>query len=177
MVFPSTLFHFVTLTLHFSSHQPAALKLTCEYFWGGWKMRCSERRRRWSCTPWPGLTSVFKLRNAGTRGSGQREEKQMEKQKISVWRLGKRQTAWERAPDAVWEGYLIDDITPLSVFLSLLFSLFSFAKKHTCMSTHTLTLTRTVFALSPSYPWMTHRLRFSLLRHAHLGPLGDLFGL
>lgn len=64
----------------------------------------------------------------------------------------KRQTAWERAPDAVWEGYLIDNITPLfSSFKSPLFALFlplSFTFTNT--QTDTLTIMRSVFALSPS---------------------------
>lgn len=56
-----------------------------------------------------------------------KREKETEKQKIGVQRSGKRQTVWERAPDAVWEGYLIDAVF---LFLSFLFSLFSSSNTH-----------------------------------------------
>lgn len=39
--------------------------------------------------------------------------KKKQKQKISMQWSAKTQIAWERAADAVWEGYLIDNITPL----------------------------------------------------------------
>lgn len=57
--------------------------------------------------------------------------------KINAQQSGMRQTAWERAPDAVWEGYLIDGITPLfPFFLSFLFSLFPSSITHTHINTH-----------------------------------------
>lgn len=43
-------------------------------------------------------------------------EKERREQKINRQQWGTRQTARERAPDAAWEGYLIDDITPLFPF-------------------------------------------------------------
>ena len=82
-------------------------------------------------------------------------EKEMARQKISVQRSGKRQTAWESAPDAVWEGYLIDDITPLFPFSLHLFFL-SHTHMHIHKHTHIIPPEHTVFALSPSYPCMTH---------------------
>lgn len=68
-------------------------------------------------------------------------------QRVSVRWSGERQTALERAPDAVWEGYLIDNITPLfPVSLPL---------THTCSYKSAHTHTHAIFALSLPYPCMT----------------------
>lgn len=62
-----------------------------------------------------------------------------------------RQTARARAPDAAWEGYLIDDITPLFPFSLPLCLCPSFPLTSVRISTRA----QTIFALSPPSPSAT----------------------
>lgn len=141
----------------------------CEYVYGGWKILCSvpaEGVKLHSVMQANKHVQAEKQTDWCQLMTGKERGKRHEKRrKINVQRSGTRQTAWERAPDAVWEGYLIDDITPLFPFFSPSCSPSFLPLTHT--HTHTLTLMRTIFALSPPYPCMTQRPCFSQLRFAY----------
>lgn len=77
--------------------------------------------------------------------------KERKEQKINLRQRRTRQTARERGPDAVWEGYLIYDITPLFPFSLPLLLHFSLPLTSLRVSARA----QTIFAPSPPHPGTT----------------------
>lgn len=70
-----------------------------------------------------------------------KKKRRSRKSACDAWERDRRPER-ERAPDAVWEGYLIDDITPLFPYFSPSCSPSFFLLTHARMSTHTHINTR-----------------------------------
>ncbi len=134
-------------------------------------MHCSERQREggrwWSCALWPGLTSMFRLRDKRIDAPKRQRERERGRRnggaENQCTTVGK-ETDGLRESTRCCVGGLFNwwYHTSLSLFLSLLFSLFSASNTRMHTHTHTLTLMHAIFALSPSYPCMTRRPRFPL---------------
>lgn len=120
-VFLFALIHLVTLT----SLLPRPVSAAAAFWWFSRRMEEAEPGRGSRAAPCdPGWVANCgwgrnRRRNEKRRRRRGKEEKQKRRSIKSAYAGRERDRRPERAPDAVWEGYLIDDITPLSPFSSL----------------------------------------------------------